>query len=121
MTTDGLIGEFKELLREQGLSEDDVTIEPIVTSPPNHTEPQEEIIQTLARNAEVFTGRRPHYHTSYGGSDCRFWRWKGIPAGIFGPAPFGVGAPNENIKVEDYLMTIKVHLGTIIDYLGVTG
>jgi succinyl-diaminopimelate desuccinylase len=119
ITPDELEAEFTELLREHGLGEADVDVEPLLVSPPNHTEPSEAIVQTLADNAEAVTGQRPHMHSSYGGSDGRFWRWKGIPAAIFGPRAQGVGAPNENILVEDYLTTMKVHAGTIIDYLGV--
>ena len=116
---DELQVEFKELLRQGGLGEEDVQIEPILVSPPNHTEPSEAIVQTLADNAEAVTGQRPHMHSSYGGSDGRFWRWIGIPAAIFGPKGHHIGAPNENILIKDYLTTMKVHAGTIIDYLGV--
>jgi succinyl-diaminopimelate desuccinylase len=119
ISPDELQAEFIALLRESGLGEADVDVEPLLVSPPNHTEPDEPIVQALADNAEAVTGQRPHMHSSYGGSDGRFWRWKGIPAAIYGPRAHGVGAPDENILIEDYLTTIKVHIGTIIDYLGV--
>jgi succinyl-diaminopimelate desuccinylase len=121
ISPDELQSEFRNLLRQHGLQDQDVDIEPLLVSPPNHTEPSEAIVQILADNAEAVTGRRPHMHMSYGGSDCRFWRWKGIPAAYFGPKGHGIGAPNENILVEDYLTTMKVHAGAIIDYLGVSG
>jgi succinyl-diaminopimelate desuccinylase len=119
ISPDELQAEFTALLRESGLGEGDVDVEPFLVSPPNHTEPSEPIVQILADNAEAVTGQRPHMHSSYGGSDGRFWRWKGIPAAIFGPRAHGVGAPNENILIADYLTTMKVHAGTIIDFLGV--
>jgi acetylornithine deacetylase/succinyl-diaminopimelate desuccinylase-like protein len=119
MTPDGVISEFKELLREQGLGEDDVTIETINACPPSHTDPEAEIVQTLARNAESVTGRLPHLHMTSWGSDCRFWRFKGVPAAILGPVPYNMGACDEHIEITDYVTTLKVHLGTIIDYLGV--
>ena len=53
------------------------------------------------------------------GSDCRFWRFEGVPAAILGPVPYDMAAPDENIEIEDYVTTLKVHLGTIIDYLGI--
>jgi len=114
ISPDELQAEFTALLRESGLGEGDVDVEPFLVSPPNHTEPSEPIVQILADNAEAVTGQRPHMHSSYGGSDGRFWRWKGIPAAIFGPRAHGVGAPNENILIADYLTTMKVHAGTII-------
>jgi acetylornithine deacetylase/succinyl-diaminopimelate desuccinylase-like protein len=119
ITPDDLQTQFRGLLRESGLSEAEVEIAPIMVSPPNHTEPTELIVQTLARNAEAVTGRRPHVQVVPWGSDCRFWRWQGIPAALFGPRAYHMGAADEHITLEDYITTMAVHAGAIIDYLGV--
>jgi succinyl-diaminopimelate desuccinylase len=116
---DDLQTQLRGLLRESGLSETDVEVAPIMVSPPSHTEPTELIVQTLARNAEAVTGRAPHVQLVPWGSDCRFWRWKGIPAALFGPRAYHMGAADEHITLEDYITTMAVHAGAIIDYLGV--
>jgi len=110
---------FLGLLRERHLNEGDVEIEPLLVSPPNHTEPAEPIVQTLVRNAAAVTGRRPYTQLSIGGSDCRFWRWQGVPAAMFGPQQFNMGTVDENITLQDYRTTMEVHAGAIIDFLGV--
>ena len=119
ITPEALISDFKSAMDEMGLGEQDVTVEILYSCPPSHTAPDAEIVQKTQENAERVTGSRPKVHFMYGGSDCRFWRYKGVPTAIFGPRPFGIAAPDENILIDDYLTVIKVHAGTIIDYLGV--
>jgi succinyl-diaminopimelate desuccinylase len=120
ITPEDLIGEFRELLTKEGLGEEDITIEPLYTCPPSHTSPDAEIIRTVMQNAQAVTGKPPRLHFMYGGSDCRFWRYKGIPAAIFGPKSYNMAASDEHIEVEDYFTVMKVHAGSIIDFLGVT-
>jgi acetylornithine deacetylase/succinyl-diaminopimelate desuccinylase-like protein len=120
ISQDDLIHEFKALLTAEGLYDDDVTIEQLHYSPPSHTEPDAEILQRVVQNAKAVTGKDPTLHFMYGGSDCRFWRYKGVPAAIFGPRSYNMAAANENIEISDYITVLKVHAGSIIDYLGIT-
>ena len=55
-----------------------------------------------------------------GGTDCRFWRQRGVPAVAYGPKVYAMGAADERVPVEDLLTTAKVHVGTIIDFLSTT-
>ena len=119
ITPEELITDFKSEMSDMGLGEQDVTVEILYSCPPSHTAPDAEIVRRTLENAEQVTGSKPRVHFQYGGSDCRFWRYKGVPAAIFGPRPFNMAAPNENILIDDYMTVIKVHAGTIIDYLGV--
>lgn len=116
---EALIAEFQSLLHAQGLDENDVAIEPIINSPPSHTDPAAEIVQLLVQNVEHVTGKRPATTFAYGGSDCRFWRWKGVQTAICGPRAHNIGGFDERIPLDDYITVLKAHLGTIIDYLGV--
>jgi hypothetical protein len=40
-----------------------------------------------------------------------------VPAVSYGPRVYGMGGVDERICVEDLLMTAKVHMGTIVDFL----
>jgi succinyl-diaminopimelate desuccinylase len=75
------------------------------------------ITHLLAKNSEKLTGKQPLYSFTSGGTDCRFWRKKGVPAVSYGPKVFGMGGIDEFITVDDLVMTSKVHLATIYDYL----
>jgi succinyl-diaminopimelate desuccinylase len=76
------------------------------------------ITKTLAKNSMEVTGEQPLYSFTSGGTDCRFWRKLGIPAVCYGPRVYAMGGVDEHITEEDLVTTAKVHIGTIIDYLG---
>jgi len=84
----------------------------------NHTSPSEEIIQLMTRNAEAVRGGRIFLSSALGFTDCRCFRQKGIPAGIYGPLSYHMGSQDEHITVADLLDTVKVHVLTSFDYLG---
>jgi succinyl-diaminopimelate desuccinylase len=54
---------------------------------------------------------------SIGGTDCRIWRAKGIPAYVYGPTPNNMGAPDEFVTLDDLLGTVHVHVLSAFDYL----
>jgi succinyl-diaminopimelate desuccinylase len=78
---------------------------------------ESKIANKLIRNSKKITGNEPLLSFTSGGTDCRFWRKKGIPAVSYGPRVFGMGGVDEYIKIEDLKITSKVHAGTIIDFL----
>jgi len=75
------------------------------------------ITKILAQNHRDITQQEPLYSFTSGGTDCRFWRLKGIPALSYGPRVFGMGGVDEHIYEQDLTTTAQVHIGTIIDYL----
>lgn len=86
-------------------------------SDPNYGDPNHEMLEILQNNAEAVRGIRPQPNISLGGTDCRLWRQRGVPAFIYGPAPNGMGAPNEYVTVDDLLGTVAVHVLSAFDYL----
>ena len=76
------------------------------------------ITQKLAENHQEITGISPLYSFTSGGTDCRFWRKRGIPAISYGPRVYAMGGVDENITEEDLVTVANVHMGTILDYLG---
>ena len=75
------------------------------------------ITRTLARNHQEITGTNPLYSFTSGGTDCRFWRKRGIPAISYGPRVYAMGGVDEHITEEELVTVAKVHLSTILDYL----
>lgn len=102
----------------RGITEaSDVECELINVSSPNYTSPNERIVKLLRKNAFSITKREPISNICFGATDCRFYRYKGIPAVTYGPRSYNVAAPNEHILVRDYLTVIKVLSNTIIEYV----
>jgi len=118
ITQDELKAKIEEVVRETGegvtveYSRHSSTIVPATYSPRNAR-----ITETLARNSEKITGEKPLLSFTSGGTDCRYFRIKGVPAVGYGPRVTGMGAADEHITVEDLVNVAKVHMGTIVDFL----
>jgi succinyl-diaminopimelate desuccinylase len=76
------------------------------------------MVDILARKAEEVTGRKPVAIPSLGGTDCKFWRYKAVPAYVFGVSPKSMAAVNESISVEEFVAVIKTHALAAWEYLG---
>jgi acetylornithine deacetylase/succinyl-diaminopimelate desuccinylase-like protein len=57
----------------------------------------------LARaNAREIAGIDPTPVISLGGTDTQLWRYKDIPAIVYGPSPIGMGSVDEHVTVEEF-------------------
>jgi succinyl-diaminopimelate desuccinylase len=90
---------------------------PQIVTESTYSDINERITQILANNSHEITGDEPLYSFTSGGTDCRFWRKRGVPAICYGPKVYGMGGVDEYITVNDLIITAKVQLGTIYDYL----
>lgn len=86
-------------------------------SEPSVCPPDHEMIRIIQRNAEAVRGIRPKPAISIGGTDCRYWRWQGIPAYVYGPVPYNMGAADEYVTLDDLYGTVRVHVLSAFDYL----
>jgi succinyl-diaminopimelate desuccinylase len=91
--------------------------DPSIVTESTYTGPEDKIVKTLANNSKLVTGLNPLLSFTSGGTDCRFWRKIGVPAVSYGPKVYSMGGVDEHITVNDLVSTVKVHVGTILDYL----
>jgi succinyl-diaminopimelate desuccinylase len=117
MSPDHVQEKVKELLKQGGCHDARIT-EIISFSPPSYTGVSERIVQVVKENATGQIGREPIYFCGMGGTDCRFFRRRGIPSVVYGPRPVNMGGIDEHIFVSEFLTVIKVQACSIIDYLG---
>jgi succinyl-diaminopimelate desuccinylase len=95
-----------------------VTWEARPLSPPAaFSDPAHEMVGHLQRNAHALLGVRPPAIVSLGATDCRFWRAAGVPAYVYGPSPDGMGAPDESVRIDEFLHVVKTHALSAFDYL----
>jgi acetylornithine deacetylase/succinyl-diaminopimelate desuccinylase-like protein len=94
-----------------------VRLEVLSSSEANWTEPNSEIVETVARNAREAIGVAPVRNMRPGFSDARFYRLAGIPAVVFGPTPYGMGGVNEHVKLDELRTVFEVHALCAYDYL----
>jgi succinyl-diaminopimelate desuccinylase len=113
LTSDELLGAFEEVLRDHP----NVTYTIDQKTEPTWCDPAHEMVGLIQKNAHDVRGITPVPGISIGGTDCRFWRAKGIPAYVYGPTPYNMGAPDEYVTLDDLLGTVHVHVLSAFDYL----
>jgi succinyl-diaminopimelate desuccinylase len=77
------------------------------------------MVTYVRENAKALSGIDPVPIISLGATDARLWRYKNVPAIIFGPAPRGMGSVDEHVPVEEFFHVVKCHLASAFDYLTV--
>ena len=86
-------------------------------NPPSYCDPYGEMMEIIQNNVEHLRGFRPTPIISLGGTDARLWRYKNIPAYVYGPFPTGMGSFDENVPLEDFLHIVRTHVLSAYDYL----
>ncbi len=86
-------------------------------NPPSYCDPYGEMMEIIQNNVEELTGFKPTPIVSLGGTDARLWRYRNIPAYVYGPFPTGMGSYDENVPVEDFLHVVRTHVLSAYDYL----
>ena len=86
-------------------------------TPPSFCDPENPMVHCLQSNAKEIIGIKPKAIISLGGTDARLWRYKSIPACVYGPFPRNMGAADEYVEVEEFLNIVKVHVLSAFDYL----
>lgn len=95
----------------------EVTYRTIVYNPPAWTPPDAEMIEYVRTNSKAVANIDPVPVISLGGTDARLWRYKGIPAIIYGPTPNGMGSTDEYVTVDEFLHVVRCHVLSAYDYL----
>ncbi len=86
--------------------------------PASSTDPHGEMAEILRANTKALLGLDAPPVCSLGGTDTRYWRWRGIPAVICGPSPLSMGTDSENVAVEEAIAVLKLQAMCAVDYLG---
>jgi hypothetical protein len=70
----------------------------LLESPPSWCPPDAKMAQLVRANAQAVSGIDPTPVISLGGTDARLWRYKDLPAIVYGPSPTGMGSTDEPQK-----------------------
>jgi succinyl-diaminopimelate desuccinylase len=96
-------------------------VEELNYSPPSWCDPNGELINVVRRNVQAVSGIDPMPTISLGGTDARLWRYRKIPAYIYGPPPTGMGSVDEHVLEDDLLHVVRTHVLSCYDYLSGAG
>lgn len=75
----------------------------LMSNDPNWCDPENELVRIIQRNASQITNIAPAPVIALGNTDARLWRYRGIPAVIYGPAPRGMGSIDEHVPIDEAL------------------
>jgi succinyl-diaminopimelate desuccinylase len=90
-------------------------------NPPSWYPPDSEMAELVRANAKEISGIDPTPIISLGGTDARLWRYKDIPAIVYGPSPTGMGSVDERVTVEEFFHVVKCHVLSAYDYMSGPG
>jgi succinyl-diaminopimelate desuccinylase len=99
----------------------EVSYRQIAYSPPSWCPPDAEMAQLVRANAQAISGIDPTPVISLGGTDARLWRYKDLPAIVYGPSPTGMGSTDEHVTVEEFIHVVKCHTLSAYDYMSRPG
>ena len=75
------------------------------------------MLRLIQKNAATFAGIVPAPTVTLGATDCKFWRYRGVPAYVYGPSPGRMSAADESVTVEEFAAVLKTHVMSAYDYL----
>lgn len=109
----------KVLARVQQIVEryPEATFEVLNYAPPSWSPPDDEMGRYIRQNAQAVSGIEPAAIIGLGGTDARLWRYKNVPAIVYGPSPTGMGTFDEHVTVEEFFHVVKTHALSAFDYL----
>ncbi len=95
----------------------EVSYEQILYNPPSWSPPDAEMAGYVRANARAVSGIEPVPVVSLGGTDARLWRYRDVPAIVFGPSPIEMGGVDEFVAVDEFLDVVRTHVCSAYDYL----
>ena len=87
------------------------------TAQPNWCEPDGELSRIVRQNARQVTGIEPASVIGMGNNDSRLWRYRNVPAVVYGPSPATMASVDEHVTIEEALNVVRVHALSAYDYL----
>ena len=95
----------------------EVSCQEINYTPPSWCDPDGEMVRYIQQNVRDLKGFEPQPIASLGGTDARLWRYRDVPAYVYGPFPRNMGAADENVEIEEFLHIVRTHVLSAYDYL----
>jgi len=85
---------------------------------PNKSDENDRVFGIMKKAVEEITGNTPSFAVGLGCTDARLWRYRGVPAAVFGPDPSTMAKNDEAMTLRDLVTIARVHYKTACEYLG---
>lgn len=94
-----------------------VEVQEAASNPASASDPDHEMLGILQRVIGDISDHRPLGISGIGATDCKFFRYKGVPSFVYGPSPDTMSRPDEHVPIEDFLHVVRTHTLAAFDYL----
>jgi len=116
LTKEVVLEHIRQILTE--FPEIEMQVQEAASNPSSYCAHDHPLVEAIADNAELVTGQKPLPIASLGATDCKFWRYLGIPAYVYGISPVGMASKDERVLIDEFLAVVKTHALAVWDYLG---
>ncbi len=110
-----VLGEIDTILRNY--PEVTLEVQEAASNPASASDPGNAMMAILKRVIAETSDHRPESIAGIGATDCKFFRYKGVPSFVYGPSPETMSRPDENVPIEDFLHVLRTHALAAFDYL----
>jgi succinyl-diaminopimelate desuccinylase len=94
-----------------------LTVQEAASNPASASDPTHPMMGILKRVIAETSDYRPEGIAGIGATDCKFFRYKEVPAFVYGPSPDTMSMPDEHVPIDDFLHVLRVHALAAYDYL----
>jgi succinyl-diaminopimelate desuccinylase len=110
---------LRDFLAEVMIKHPGCDMEQLHATPATLTDPGSLLVSVARRTAEEIRSHPVYPTISIGGTDCRHWRLRGVPAIVYGPHQHNMGSADEYIEVAE--LPDVVAMQTLTAYRFLTG
>ena len=96
----------------------EVSVQEAASNPASSSSHEHRMVDIIERNAKTVTGDRPVAIPSLGATDCKHWRYKNVPAYVYGVSPGRMAMTDESASVDEFIAVLKTHALSAWEYLG---
>lgn len=97
--------------------ESEFTVTGFSRKDPTYSNYKHPIFQYLQQFAGQVRDQEPAFSCALAGTDCSFYRDKGVPCAVYGPSPHNLGSQNEYIYTDDFMEVVKAQAMTSAAYM----
>lgn len=116
LTADLVLGHIRQIL--ESFPEAELAVQDAASNPASYCTIDHPLLKAIADNAEQVIWRKPPGIPSFGATDCKFWRYVGVPAYSFGVSPETMAARDERVVIDEFLSVVKTHALAVWDHMG---
>ena len=104
----------------KGFPQVTMSVQEAASNPANVCAHDHRMVRLLANNAKSLTSVQPLAVPGIGATDCKFWRYRKVPAFVYGPSPAGMAMANESVSVDEFITVLKTQAMSAWDFLART-